>query len=81
MVEEESQQLKQHSRKHVIYFHKMISSPIFFIGMVLLGAVFCVKPLGRHGTGKRLFIAIIIGMSLAVMLVLIGVPAGGGVLA
>lgn len=48
------------SRKHVIYFHKMISSPIFFIGMVLLGAVFCVKPLGRHGTGKRLFIAIII---------------------
>ena len=38
----------------------MISSPIFFIGMVLLGAVFCVKPLGRHGTGKRLFIAIII---------------------
>ncbi len=48
------------SRKHVIYFHKMISSPIFFIGMVLLGAVFCVKPIGRHGTGKRLFIAIIL---------------------
>ena len=30
---------------------------------------------------RGLFIAIIIGMSLAVMLVLIGVPAGGGVLA
>jgi len=38
----------------------MISSPIFFIGMVLLGVVFCVKPIGRNGIGKRLFIAIII---------------------
>ena len=48
------------SRKHVIYLHKMLSTPIFLIGMVLLGAIFSVKPIGRHGAGKRLFIAIII---------------------
>ena len=48
------------SRKHVIYLHKMLSTPIFLIGMVLLGAIFSVKPLGRHGIGKRLFIAIIL---------------------
>ena len=48
------------SRKHVIYLHKMLSTPIFLIGMVLLGSIFSVKPIGRHGIGKRLFIAIII---------------------
>ena len=48
------------SRKHVIYLHKMLSTPIFLIGMVFLGAIFSVKPIGRHGIGKRLFIAIII---------------------
>ena len=48
------------SRKHIIYLHKMLSTPIFLIGMVLLGAIFSVKPIGRHGVGKRLFIAIII---------------------
>ena len=48
------------SRKHVIYLHTMLSTPIFLVGMVLMGAIFSVKPLGRHGTGKRLLIAIII---------------------
>ena len=48
------------SRKHVIYLHKMLATPIFLIGMVLLGALFSVKPIGRHGIGKRLFIAIVI---------------------
>ena len=48
------------SRKHIIYFNKMISTPIFLIGMVLLGAIFSVKPIGRQGIGKRLFIAIIL---------------------
>ena len=48
------------SRKHVIYLHKMLSTPFFLIGMVLLGAIFSIKPIGRHGIGKRLFIAIII---------------------
>ena len=48
------------SRKHVIYYHKMLSTPIFLIGMVLLGAMYSVKPIGRRGIGKRLFIAIII---------------------
>ena len=48
------------SRKHIIHLHKMLSTPIFLIGMVLLGAIFSVKPIGRHGVGKRLFIAIII---------------------
>ena len=38
----------------------MISTPIFLIGMVLLGAIFSVKPIGRQGIGKRLFIAIIL---------------------
>ena len=48
------------SRKHVIYLHKMLSTPILLIGMVLLGAIFSVIPIRRHGIGKRLFIAIII---------------------
>ena len=38
----------------------MLSTPILLIGMVLLGAIFSVIPIRRHGIGKRLFIAIII---------------------
>jgi len=48
------------SRKHIIHYNKMLSTPIYLIGMVLLGAIFSVKPIGRHGIGKRLFIAIIL---------------------
>ena len=65
------------SRKHVIYFHKMLSTPIFLIGMVLLGAIFSVKPIGRHGIGKRLFIAIIIAFVIFFFIYLIAALGQG----
>ena len=48
------------SRKHKIYWHSILATPFLLIGMTLMGVIFAVKPLGRHGIGKRLFIATII---------------------
>ncbi len=48
------------SRKHKIYWYSMLATPILLVGMALMGTIFAVKPLGRHGIGKRIFIATII---------------------
>ena len=48
------------SRKHKIYWYSILATPFLLVGMALMGVIFAVKPLGRHGIGKRLFIATII---------------------
>ena len=48
------------SRKHKIYWYSMLATPFLLIGMALMGTIFAIKPLGRNGIGKRIFIATII---------------------
>ncbi len=48
------------SRKHKIYWYSMLATPFLLVGMSLMGTIFAIKPLGRHGIGKRLFVATIV---------------------
>ena len=48
------------SRKHLIHWHSLLSSPFLFIGMVLIGATFSVRQIGRKGIGIRIFVGIIL---------------------
>ena len=48
------------SRKHLIHWHSLLASPFLFIGMVLIGASFSVKPLGRKGIGTRVFSGVLL---------------------
>lgn len=48
------------SRKHLIHWHSLLASPFLFIGMVLIGASFSVRPLGRKGIGTRVFAGILL---------------------
>ncbi len=46
---------------HLMHFYKLLSSPIFYASMVLIGAIFCLKTARHSQTGYSITLALIFG--------------------